>query len=103
MVAVLVPLGVNNRGSDNVPVPDQVPPVVEAVPTVILTWPGPKYGKFKLDSVNVAFGKGVFENDFFDIPNNKNNTNKYLNEVLNFCKGFTIRFLIKKSLLRITL
>jgi hypothetical protein len=100
MVAVLVPLGVNNRGSDNVPVPDQVPPAVAKVPIVILTWPDPKYGKLKLDSVNAAFGKKVLENEFVEIANNKNKKNKYLNETLNFCKAIPLRFFIKKSLLK---
>jgi len=37
IVAEIFPLGVKTRGDSNEPDPDQVPPVEEAVPTVILT------------------------------------------------------------------
>ena len=56
-----------------------------------------------LGFVIVALGKGVFENEVTEMPNNKINTNKYLNEFLNLCKVLPLRFLIKKSLLKTTL
>jgi hypothetical protein len=103
IVAVAVPLGVKIRGDSNEPDPDQVPPVEEAVPTVILTCPAQKKGITAVEFVKAALGKSVFENEDAEIPNNKINTNKYLKEFLNFCKVLPLRFLIKKSLLKTTL
>jgi hypothetical protein len=104
IVAVAVPLGVKIYGSPSVdPLPDHDPPEVVAEATVILTLLVPKKKKGIVGFVNVALGKGVFENEDAEIPNNKNKVNKYLNEVLNFCKALPLRFFIKKSLVKKTL
>ena len=104
MVAVAVPLGVKIYGSPSVdPLPDHDPPEVVAEATVISTLLVPKKKKGIVGFVNVALGKGVFENEGAERLSKTNKINKYLNEVLNFCKEFPIRFLIKKSLLRTTL
>jgi hypothetical protein len=104
MVAVAVPLGVKIYGSPSLfPLPDHVPPEVVAEATVISTLFVPKKKKGILGFVNVALGKGVFENEATVMPNNKINIKKYLNELLNFCKVPPLRFLIKKSLLKTTL
>ena len=104
MVAVAVPLGVKIYGSPSLfPLPDHEPPEVVAEATVISTLFVPKKKKGILGFVIVALGKGVFENEATEMPNNKINTNKYLNEFLNFCKVLPLRFLIKKSLLKTTL
>lgn len=103
IVAEIFPLGVKIRGDSNEPDPDQVPPVEEAVPTVILTCPAKKKGITAVEFVMAALGKGVLENEDAEIPSKTNKINKYLNEVLNFCKVPPLRFFIKKSLLRTTL
>ena len=83
-------------------VPVQLPPEVVAVATVIFTCPvGPaNIGITAMEFVKVAFGKGVFENDVDEMPNNRNKINKYLKEFLIFCKGYPLRFFNKKSLLK---
>ena len=101
MVAVAVPLGVKIYGSASVnPVPDHVPPEVAEEDTVISTLLVPKKKKGIVGFVNVAFGKGVFENDVDEMPNKNIVINKYLKEFLNFCKEFPLRFFNKKSLLK---
>jgi len=104
MVAVAVPLGVKIYGSPSLfPLPDHEPPEVVAEATVISTLFVPKKKKGILGFVIVALGKGVFENEATELPINKINTNKYLNEFLNFCKVLPLRFLIEKSLHKTTL
>jgi hypothetical protein len=69
-LAVDVPLGVKIYGLEIVPAPAQVPPVVVAVPTVILTCPDPKIGVASFDLVSAAFGKWMLEKE--EIENDKN-------------------------------
>ena len=101
IVAVAVPLGVKIRGSNNVPVPDHVPPEV-ALDIVIFTCPvGPgNIGYEIVEFVNPAFGKWSLENELVEILNKNSTTNACLNEVFNFCKQVPLRIFIKNSLLK---
>ena len=70
--AVDVPLGVKIYGLEIVPAPAQVPPVVVAVPTVMLTCPDQKIGVASFDVVNAAFGKWTLEKEEIENDKNKN-------------------------------